>query len=309
MIGSDKEYAYRNRTNFKLKVESSGEVKFGFFKEKSHEFLSITRCEISNEKVNSVIKDISQVNLGERKYPSRVECELQEVEGGVLCGLSFHPKASKKEKEEVYKLLKGHPLILSVNDKSQITGEYHLFDNEPLNYYTRSAQFQQVNIGANRKLRKLISENAIELGIKKVVDLYCGGGNLSIHLAKQGMEVHGVEINEQSIKSAKYTLEKNNIQAHYEAGKMESFLSSDELKNADLVITDPPRRGMSESIDKLIKLDPKYIFYVSCDPNTLARDLAIFSEKKYKLKKLYGFDFFPQTYHVESFVILEKGSD
>ena len=63
---------------------------------------------------------------------------------------------------------------------------------------------------------------------------------------------------------------------------------------------------MSESIEKLVKLNPKHIFYVSCDPNTLARDLEIFSQKKYKLVKLYGFDFFPQTYHVESFVILEK---
>ena len=98
MIGSLDEYGYRNRTNFKLKIESSGDVKFGFFKEKSHEFLPITRCEISNEKVNTVISELSKVKLKERKYPSRAECELQEVEGGVLCGLSFHPKASKKEK-------------------------------------------------------------------------------------------------------------------------------------------------------------------------------------------------------------------
>ena len=62
---------------------------------------------------------------------------------------------------------------------------------------------------------------------------------------------------------------------------------------------------MAESIDELCKLKARYIFYVSCDPNTLARDLEIFSSKSYKLESIYGFDFFPQTYHIESFAILK----
>ena len=98
------------------------------------------------------------------------------------------------------------------------------------------------------------------------MDLYCGGGNLSLHLAKKGHKVWGIEVNAESIKSAQYTLRKNDITAEYSAGKTEQFLQRKELPKIDLVITDPPRRGMAESIDELCKLKARYIFYVSCDP-------------------------------------------
>ena len=111
------------------------------------------------------------------------------------------------------------------------------------------------------------------------MDLYCGGGNLSLHLAKKGHKVWGIEVNEESIKSAQYTQKYNNIDAEHRAGKTEYFLKSSDLSNIDLVITDPPRRGMAESIDELCRLKPQYVFYVSCDPNTLARDIEIFAKK------------------------------
>ena len=84
---------------------------------------------------------------------------------------------------------------------------------------------------------------------------------MSLHLAKKGHKVWGIEVNEESIKSAQYTQKYNNIDAEYRAGKTEYFLKSSDLSNIDLVITDPPRRGMAESIDELCRLKPQYVFY------------------------------------------------
>ncbi len=305
MVPSDKIYNYRNRTNFKMKVESSGKVIVGFFKEKSHQLLPLVRCEISDPTVNELVSWLCQQQLTKKKYPINLELELQKVENGILAGLNFHPKTRKNEKEEIYKLLKTNPLIISANEKKEITGDFQLFDDSDIKYYTRAGQFQQVNIEANRKLRSIIAEKAAELNIDTVVDLYCGGGNLSLHLAKKGHKVWGIEVNAESIKSAQYTLTENNIEAEYKAGKTEKFLQKKDLPKIDLVITDPPRRGMAESIEELCKLKARYIFYVSCDPNTLARDLEIFSSKSYELESIYGFDFFPQTYHIETFAILK----
>ena len=305
MIPSQEIYQYRNRTNFKMRIENTGEITLGFYREKSHTLLPLIRCEISDPEINKILPWVSDLRFQSRKHPLNFECEFQKVEKGLLAGISFHPKTSNKDRREIYRRLSEHPSIVSVNEKKDITGDFHLFDDSEVKYFTRSGQFQQVNLSSNRKLRSIIADKVEKLNIETIVDLYCGGGNLSLHLAKKGHKVWGIEVNEESIKSAQYTQKYNNIDAEYRAGKTEYFLKSSDLSNIDLVITDPPRRGMAESIDELCRLKPQYVFYVSCDPNTLARDIEIFAKKSYTLEYVYGFDFFPQTYHVETFAILK----
>ena len=229
MIPSQEIYQYRNRTNFKMRIENSGEITLGFYREKSHTLLPLIRCEISDPEINKILPWVSDLRFQSRKHPLNFECEFQKVEKGLLAGISFHPKTSNKDRGEIYRRLSEHPSIVSVNEKKDITGDFHLFDDSEVKYFTRSGQFQQVNLSSNRKLRSIIADKVEKLNIETIVDLYCGGGNLSLHLAKKGHKVWGIEVNEESIKSAQYTQKYNNIDAEYEPGKTEYFLKTSDV--------------------------------------------------------------------------------
>ena len=139
-----------------------------------------------------------------------------------------------------------------------------------------------------------------------VLDLYCGTGSIGLFLAHKCKLVIGVEIVKESIDYAMKNMEINNISnAKFYCGDAGSVLSKLDVL-PDIVIVDPPRSGLDAlAINNVIKLNSKKIIYVSCDPMTLARDLNILKEY-YNIKSITPFDMFPQTYHVECVVLLER---
>ena len=185
-----------------------------------------------------------------------------------------------------------------INDK---LGEY-IFKISPHSFY-------QVNPIQAEKLYN-IGVKAAQISKNNVVfDLYCGIGTISLFMSKYAKKVYGIEIVEQAIEDAKENAKINNVEnAEFIAGDVEKVL--DDLINKkkvipDIIMIDPPRKGMDEnSIKNILKISPKKLVYISCNPATLVRDLAEF-EEKYIIKTIEPVDMFPYSKHVEVCALLE----
>ena len=170
-----------------------------------------------------------------------------------------------------------------------------------------SKSFYQVNPTQTEKLYRLAIEKANLTGKELVLDAYCGIGTIGLIAARNAEHVIGVEIIKEAIKDAKNNARLNGItNAEYFAEDSSKFIMELEEKHQkpDVVFVDPPRKGLDKSfLDSLLKLKPKKIIYVSCDPSTLARDAAYLS-KLYKIDSLTPVDMFPMTFHVETIASL-----
>jgi len=140
-----------------------------------------------------------------------------------------------------------------------------------------------------------------------VFDLFCGAGTIGCFCARTAGKVYGIEINESAIKNARYNAAINGItNIEFIAGDVGKVLASIG-KKPDTVIVDPPRNGMEpKAVEMIVSYSPKKIVYVSCNPSTLARDLATLKKTGYKLLSVQPVDMFPQTYHIECVAVIEK---
>lgn len=166
--------------------------------------------------------------------------------------------------------------------------------------------FFQVNDNVTYKMYEKIKEYAHATKKDNILDLYCGTGTIGIYLSNTCHEVLGIEINKQAIIDANKNKELNNIKnISFIADDVSNIITNLNFK-PDIIIVDPPRAGLDHiAIDTIIKLHPQKIIYTSCDPMTLVRDLNILKEY-YQIKELTPFDMFPNTYHIESVVLLER---
>ena len=170
--------------------------------------------------------------------------------------------------------------------------------------------FYQVNSAQTELLYAKAVELAALTGRERVIDAYCGTGTIGLCAAAGAREVIGVELNPDAVRDAKENAQRNGVaNARFVCGDAGEFM--EELaragESADVVITDPPRAGCSrEFLDALVKLSPERIVYVSCNPETLARDLAMLTNNGYTATHIQGVDMFPFTEHVESLVCLTR---
>ncbi len=186
-------------------------------------------------------------------------------------------------------------------DKGVIFGRDHIF--EKLNEYKfriSADSFFQTNSFQAQLLYDTVLEYAGFSPNDRVCDLYCGTGTISIYISSMVKSVVGVELIENAVKDAGINAELNSIKnVEFKAGKVEDIVG--ELGQFDKLIVDPPRAGIHpKALKGIIELAPKAIVYVSCNPSTLARDIAELKEAGYRLERSVAVDMFPQTYHIES---------
>lgn len=178
-----------------------------------------------------------------------------------------------------------------------------------LNFNMGPKSFMQTNTDQTLNLYNAVRDAAELTGNEVVYDLFCGVGTIGMFVANQAKEVIGIETIDEAVEMANENMELNGIEnAQFLAGSCESILT-DEFANKypgpDVVITDPPRDGMHKNVVKmLLKLAPRRIVYVSCNPSTQARDVAMLDEL-YEVKSVQPVDMFPQTPHVESIAVLD----
>ena len=144
----------------------------------------------------------------------------------------------------------------------------------------------------------------------RVIDAYCGIGTIGLVAAKTAGEVIGVELNPDAVKDAISNCKRNSMKnARFYCADAGDFMEmlSEEGESADVVFMDPPRAGSSKKfIESLAKMAPERVVYISCNPETLARDLQLLTKKGYAVKKIQPVDMFPHTNHIECVCLLDK---
>jgi len=190
-------------------------------------------------------------------------------------------------------------------------GTDHIFEEmEGLKFKINAKSFYQTNSNQAFELYKITRDFAGLTGEELVYDLYTGTGTIAQFVAKQAKKVVGVEAVPDAISAAKENAQLNNINnVAFFVGDMKHVFNSDFIKTngtPDVIITDPPRDGMHKDVvQQILNIAPKKIVYVSCNSATQARDLALM-DTEYKVTKTQAVDMFPQTFHVENVVLLEK---
>lgn len=176
-----------------------------------------------------------------------------------------------------------------------------------LKFKISAFSFFQTNSYGAEKLYETVREFAGDVSDKIVFDLYSGTGTIGIIMAPMAKKVIGIELVEEAVMSARENAELNGLKnCTFIAGDVSKKLK--EIKEMpDVVIVDPPRSGINpKALEDIIKFNPQKVVYVSCNPESLARDLKIFSEGGYKVDKVKCVDMFPHTYHVETVVLIER---
>ena len=169
--------------------------------------------------------------------------------------------------------------------------------------------FYQINRENAEKMCTLAAE-LLELKAGDVcLDLYCGTGTIGMTVAKlsQGAKIYGVEINSAAVQNAKKNAVLNGISnIEFYCGDSKDFAEKTGVSKISSIIVDPPRAGLSKkAVSEILRFAPEKIIYISCNPDTMARDLKSLAEK-YEIKTVTGIDLFPKTRHIESIVLMSK---
>lgn len=332
--GMGNPYNYRNKLQYPVGKDKNGNIIVGVFANRTHEIIKTEECLIQNKKANEIAKFIVQLA---KKYDISVYDENNQQ--GLLRHIVIKTGIRTNE-IMVILVINGDSLSYQENFLNELKNKYNEIESIVLNinknntnvilghkninllgdgyikdilgdYYFRISplSFYQVNPVQAEALYNIAIEG---LNITKqdvVFDLYCGIGTISIFASKYAKKVYGVEIVEQAIKDAKWNSEFNKIEnTKFIAGDTEKVI--DDLINnkkiiPNIVIVDPPRKGLDRNtINNIIKIHPKKIAYISCNPATLVRDLA-YLEDMYKIEMIQPVDMFPWTSHVECVAVLE----
>lgn len=334
-IGMEEPWRYRNKVQLPIGMVN-GQLKIGFFAPRSHEIINMESCLIQDEVADKVVELTRQWILKNNIKPYNVDGQYDDT--GILRHIMIRRGFTTNEvmivivtngdklpfKDEFVNLMvKNIPgiksIIQNVNSKATnvILGNKSvtLWGQDTIADYIGKFKFNisplsffQVNPVQTEVLYDKALEFAQLTGDETVFDAYCGTGSITLFLSQKAQKVYGVEIIPEAIENANINAKENNVSnVEFFVGESEVIipdLIKDGIK-ADVVVVDPPRKGCDKKLlDAISGIDAKRIVYVSCDPSTLARDLAILEENGYKTIEVQPVDMFPHTAHVETVVLL-----
>ncbi|MCC5435770.1 23S rRNA (uracil(1939)-C(5))-methyltransferase RlmD [Clostridium perfringens] len=336
-LGMENPWRYRNKVQLPIGL-INGEVKIGFFAPRSHDIIDMESCLIQDEIGDKVVKLtrewIEKFNI----RPYNVDGEYDEkgivrhimirrgfTTNEVMVVLVTNGENLPHKEEFVDLMVKNIPgiksVIQNINSKktnvilglesktlwgedtiSDYIGDFR-FNISPLSFF-------QVNPTQTEVLYGKALEYANLTGNEEVFDAYCGTGTITLFLSQKAKKVYGVEIIPQAIDNAWINAKENKVDnVEFFVGESEVVIPDliNKGVKADVVVVDPPRKGCDKKLlDAITNIDAKKIVYVSCDPSTLGRDLAILEENGYKTLEVQPVDMFPNTSHVENVAKLIK---
>ncbi len=313
VIPSENPFFYRNKAQVKIKGE-----KVGFYKKESKEIVNIDYCYLLKEDINQSIKGLKEIlplltfqPLEVHFYSSNQDDMLVKF---IYPGrIKRFPLGIKHLKGFLSKNIKGIGIYRRKRDgtdeKVFTVGNTYGFEKiGEITFRVSIDSFFQVNRFQVKNLINEVVEEFKEGFYKNVLDLYCGVGTLTIPVAQYVERITGVELNPYAVYDANHNRKINSIK-NAKFLKMESRegIKLIDKESFDAVILDPPRTGLSKIIvEKITASSIKKVVYVSCNPSTLARDINLFKEGGFELRKVKMIDMFPQTYHIETIAVLEK---
>lgn len=333
IVRADQPEHYRNKIQAAF-ASRNGRIISGIYQSSSGKIVPCDSCLLENELADSIVVTIRNMcrSFKIKPYDLHTRCGfLRHVtvryahsSGELMVVLVTAPGEFPSERSFVNELVRRHPeittVIHNINPSSTalflgkssrvLYGNGYITDSLcSLKFRISPSSFYQINSAQTEKLYSTVKKLCASDGTQRIIDAYCGTGTIGLCLADTVHEVIGIEVNSDAVNDARYNAQLNGINnarfiAADAADAMEKFAKQGE--SADVVVTDPPRAGCSmKFLKSLLLLAPKKIIYVSCNPETLARDLRTLT-REYKVKTVIPFDMFPHTRHVECVTLLVK---
>lgn len=334
VIGMENPYNYRNKVQLPV-GQANEEINIGFYALRSHDIINMEKCYIQDEISEKIMALVKQWMI-----ENNIKAYDETTHTGILRHLMIRKGFKTSEvmvvlvtkanelpyKDEIIELLTSNvkeviSIIQNINSEKTnvILGlkSNTLWGKDVIQDYIGKFKFNisplsffQVNPVQTEVLYNKALEYANLTGDEIVFDAYCGTGTISLFLAQKAKKVYGVEIIPEAIENAWENAKLNSVDnVDFLVGKSEQVIPDLINKGikADVVVVDPPRKGCERVLlEAIAKINPRRIVYVSCDAGTLARDLAILDELRYKTEKIQPVDMFPHTAHVECVALITR---
>ena len=337
IVGMPDPFHYRNKVHHVFVQKKDGTVTSGFYEEGTRKVVPAEACLLEDSRALAVINTIERLV---RSFRYTVYDEFRKnglfrhvlvrtahSTGEILVVLVLTSPILPGKNDFVKALIAAHPeittVVLNVNGRNSgmvlgntfkiLYGPGFIRDRlRGLSFTLSPSAFYQVNSRMTEKLYAAVAEFADLTGRETVIDAYSGIGTIGLSVARSAGRVIGIELNPAAVKDAVRNARQNRIEnARFFTGDAGDFLVKMAAagEKADVVLMDPPRSGATETfMDAVIRMAPEKVIYVSCNPETLARDLDYFSDHGYAVKRLRPYDMFCWTEHVETVVQISKGT-
>jgi len=333
-LGMEQPLGYRNKAQVPVR-RVNGQLETGFFRKNSHDLLPIEDFYIQDPVIDQVIlftRDLLR-RFDLKPYDEQEKTGLIRnlvVRRGHYSGeimvilVTTRPKIFRVE-QLMERLTEAFPSIKSImqnindqpgnaifgKDWRTLYGQDYITDQMLGNSFQIAAPaFYQVNTEMAEKLYQTAIDFSELTADDVVLDAYSGIGTIGLSVAKQVKQVYGVEVIPEAVENSRKNAAINGItNASYVCASAEEAIQNwlKEGIQVDVILVDPPRKGLTESFIKAsVSMEPKKITYISCNVATMARDIKLYRELGYELKKVQPVDLFPQTHHVECVSLLEK---
>lgn len=333
-LGMDKPYHYRNKAQYPVGIDKNGKPVIGVFAKRTHEIIPIEECLIQNKKTEKLAKfvfdfitknNISIYNEKTGKGLVRhIVTKIGIKTNEIMCIIVINGLEIPNEEKLVNEIKNNFENVKTIIKNINMKNTNVILGKENINLYgdgyikdklgefifkISPLSFYQVNPIQAEKLYEIGVEGANITKNDVVFDLYCGIGTISLFMSKYAKKVYGIEIVEEAVEAAKENAKINNINnTEFISGDVEKVLDDLINKNnivPDIVMVDPPRKGLdNKSIENILRIKPKKLVYISCNPATLVRDLSRL-EDIYYIQSVKPVDMFPFTSHVECCSVLK----
>lgn len=335
ITGMESPLHYRNKVHAVFTHKRDGQIVSGIYEEGTHNVIPVDECLLEDQKADAIIRDIRDLlkSFKIKTYNEdtgyglfrHVLIRVGHVTRQVMVVLVLGSPILPSKNNFVKALLKLHPeittIVLNVNDKktSMVLGDRETvlygkgyIEDELCGCRFRISpkSFYQINSVQTEKLYAKAMELAGLSGKERVIDAYCGIGTIGLIAAGKAKEVIGVELNGDAVKDAVRNAKMNAVtNARFYENDAGVFMTEMAAagESAEVVFMDPPRAGSDEAfLSSVVTLAPKKIVYISCNPQTQARDVAYLRKHGYQAEGCWPYDLFPMTVHVEAVVLLSQ---
>jgi 23S rRNA (uracil1939-C5)-methyltransferase len=329
-IGMDDPRGYRNKMSLVVDNRHGSPPIVGFYRQRSHDVVPIDACPIVAPQLSDYVARLRAARQNENVAAALRQARHLVARSARATGQAVVTITTAGESSEVKTaapaLMAALPGAVGITNSFDLNSENAIVGRrrrvlagtpqieetiDGVRYRVSASSFFQVNVEIVERIFAVVKSC---LGRPcKVVDLYCGAGTFSLYFAKQGCDVFGIEESAQAVVEARENAELNGLQQNvrFQTGRVEAIAEGgearDALADAHIAFLDPPRKGSDEAtLGAIAAAGVPKVWYLSCDPATLARDLKFLTAKGYRVDVVQPFDMFPQTGHVETLVMLDK---
>jgi len=314
-VASKKIYGYRR--NAKIQCIYDPEFKVGFFIEGSTQVATFEKCPILNDLIQETLTNLSSI-LKHHPIYSLYEIDIRAPQNDVLALARCKGHIQDRDisiMNKIYNDIKISGISFVISNsyrRDYVLGQHYC----SYTIHAGDVQIQMVSglkgfIQANAYINHAMIEYVMYLahGSKRLLDLYSGNGNFSLPLSYIATDTVAIDSNTHLVHQGRLNARKNKIGNTrffcMDTAKAVQTMIKDSMC-FDTIVLNPPREGAKNVINKIARLGASKIIYISCNPTTMARDIAVLISHGFRFKSIKAFDMFPQTYHIESIAYLER---